>query len=261
MNLNLTNKVFVVSGGGAGIGEAITIAAAKEGAKVVILGRTEIANTPIEHKLKSIEASFLFIKTELSESIHCKKAIEKIITHFGQIDVLVNNAGVNDGVGLENGSPERFVESLHKNLTHYFYLAHYALPYLKVTKGNIVNIGSKTSVTGQGSTSGYAASKGAQNALTREWAVELLPYGIRVNAVIPAEVYTPLYDRWIQTFPNPKEKLADITAKIPLGKRFTTAEEIANTVVFLASEVSAHTTGQILFVDGGYTHLDRAITG
>ena len=123
-----------------------------------------------------------------------------------------------------------------------------------------MNISSKTAVTGQGGTSGYASSKGAQLALTREWALELLPFGVRVNAVIPAEVMTPLYRKWLDTFPDPDHKLAGITAKIPLGKRMTTAEEIAWTVVFLLSERSSHTTGQQLFVDGGYVHLDRALS-
>jgi len=90
--------------------------------------------------------------------------------------------------------------------------------------------------------------------------VELLPYNIRVNAVIVAECYTPLYDRWIKTFDNPEEKLKAITDKIPLGQRMTTAEEIASTVAFLLSNRSSHTTGQLLFVDGGYTHLDRSIS-
>lgn len=259
MDLGLKDKVFLITGGGAGIGRAITIAASKEGANIVILGRSEISGTEFENELKNISAKYQFIKTELSDAYQCKIAVEKTINYFGGIDVLVNNAGVNDGIGLENGSPERFIASMHKNLFHYYYMAHYALPYLKQSKGNIVNISSKTAVTGQGGTSGYAASKGAQNALTREWAVEMLKYNIRVNCVIPAEVYTPLYDRWINTFENPKEKLAAITNKIPLEKRFTTAEEIANAVLFLASEKSAHTTGQILFVDGGYTHLDRAL--
>lgn len=259
MDLEFKNKVFIITGGGAGIGEAITIGAAKESAKVVILGRTDIVGMEIESQLKEIGADYLFIKTELSNAEDCKNAIDKTISTYGSIDVLVNNAGVNDGVGLENGSPEEFIQSMHKNLFHYYYMAHYALPYLKKSKGNIVNIGSKTAETGQGGTSGYAASKGAQNALTREWAVEMLRFGIRVNSVIPAEVYTPLYDRWIKTFENPVEKLEKITAKIPLEKRFTTAEEIANMVLFVASEKSAHTTGQILYVDGGYTHLDRAL--
>ena len=115
-------------------------------------------------------------------------------------------------------------------------------------------------MTGQGGTSGYAASKGAIFGLTREWAAELLPYGIRVNCVVPAEVMTPLYRHWLDTFPNPDVKLQTIISKVPLEKRMTTAEEIAAAVVFLLSEKSAHTTGQHWFVDGGYVHLDRALT-
>jgi len=127
------------------------------------------------------------------------------------------------------------------------------------SKGAIVNIGSKTAETGQGNTSAYAASNGGRNALTREWAVELLPHGIRVNAVIVAECFTPLYETWINTFPNPDEKLKSISEKIPLGKRMTTKEEIADMVLFLLSERSSHTTGQLIYVDGGYVHLDRAL--
>jgi L-fucose dehydrogenase len=162
-------------------------------------------------------------------------------------------------VGLENGSYEGFIASLHKNLVHYYLLAHHALPALKKAKGAIVNIGSKTAETGQGNTSAYAASNGGRNALTREWAVELLKYGIRVNAVIVAECFTPLYETWIKTFDNPSEKLASITSKIPLENRMTTDIEIANMVAVLLSEVSSHTTGQLIHVDGGYTHLDRAL--
>jgi L-fucose dehydrogenase len=96
--------------------------------------------------------------------------------------------------------------------------------------------------------------------LTREWAVELLPYSIRVNAIIVAECWTPLYESWIKTLPNPEEKLKSIISKIPLEQRMTTAEEIANMAAFLLSERSSHTTGQLIHVDGGYTHLDRAIS-
>jgi L-fucose dehydrogenase len=138
-------------------------------------------------------------------------------------------------------------------------LVHYALPALKVSKGSIVNISSKTAITGQGNTSGYTAAKGGQLSLTREWAVELLPYGIRVNAVIPAEVMTPLYQKWLNTFPNPEDKLGEISRRVPLERRMTKPEEIANMVVFLLSGRSAHTTGQHIFVDGGYTHLDRVV--
>ena len=172
----------------------------------------------------------------------------------------MNNAGVNDKVGLEHGGPEQYVESLGRNLLHYYNMTHYALPHLKKSRGAIVNISSKTALTGQGGTSGYASSKGAILALTREWAVELLEYGIRVNAVVPAEVMTPLYRQWLDTFSNPDEKLKTILAKIPLEKRMTTPNEIAAMVVFLLSAQASHITGQHLFVDGGYVHLDRALT-
>jgi L-fucose dehydrogenase len=197
---------------------------------------------------------------ELTDPEQCKLAVESAVEKYGKIDGVVNNAGINDGVGLENGNYEDFLRSINRNLTHYYLMAHFALPQLKKSQGSIVNIGSKTSVTGQGGTSGYAAANGGRNAITREWAVELLPYNIRVNAVIVAECYTPLYDRWIKTFDNPEEKLKAITDKIPLGQRMTTAEEIASTVAFLLSNRSSHTTGQLLFVDGGYTHLDRSIS-
>jgi len=167
---------------------------------------------------------------------------------------------VNDGVGLENGNYESFMASLHKNLIHYYLMAQHALPHLIQSKGTIVNIGSKTADTGQGGTSAYAAANGGRNALTREWAVELLKYNIRVNAVVVAECFTPLYETWINTFENKEEKLASITKKIPLENRMTTVEEIANMVAFLLSDKSSHTTGQIIYVDGGYTHLDRAIS-
>jgi len=122
-----------------------------------------------------------------------------------------------------------------------------------------VNITSKTAETGQGGTSAYAAANGGRNALTREWAVELLKYGIRVNAIVVAESWTPLYEKWISSLPNPEEKLKSIVAKIPFENRMTTAEEIANMTVFLLSPKSSHTTGQLIHVDGGYVHLDRAL--
>jgi L-fucose dehydrogenase len=149
--------------------------------------------------------------------------------------------------------------SLHANLIHYYLMAQACLPHLIKSKGAIVNIGSKTAETGQGNTSAYAASNGGRNALTREWAVELLPYEIRVNSVIVAECYTPMYDKWIKTLENPEEKLKSITDKIPLGNRMTTQEELGAMVAFLLSKKSSHTTGQLIHVDGGYVHLDRAI--
>ena len=260
MDLGLQEKVIVVTGGAKGIGEAISKLIAAEGGVVVIAGRNTADNERAVNEIIAAGGKALAVTAELGKVEDCKKVIAETVAKYGKIDGLVNNAGANDGVGLENGSPERFMQSLQNNLSHYYNLAHLALPYLKTTKGNIVNIGSKVATTGQGNTSGYAASKGAINALTREWAVEMLPYSVRINTVIPAEVWTPLYETWISSLPNPQEKLASITAKIPFEKRMTTSAEIANTTVFLLSPRSSHTTGQIVYVDGGYTHLDRSIS-
>lgn len=254
MNLNLKDKVIIVTGGAKGIGEGITRVLASEGAFPVILGRNENDNKKL---LKEIGTGGQVV-AELNKPDQCKSAVDQVLGQFRRIDGVVNNAGVNDGVSLENGSYEDFIQSLHSNMVHYFLVVQAALPELIKNKGAIVNIGSKVAETGQGGTSGYAASNGGRNALTREWAIELLKYGIRVNSVIVAECYTPLYDRWIQTLPNPDETLKKITDRIPLGKRMTTSEEIANMVTFLLSDKSSHTTGQIIHVDGGYVHLDRA---
>lgn len=259
MDLQLKDKVIVVTGGAKGIGEAIVRSLTAEAAKVVIAGRNQRDNARVVADLEATGAEAYAVTSELTDLDQCKRVIDETLQRFGRLDGLVNNAGVNDGVGLEHGDPERFIKSLSKNLVHYYALAHYALDALKQSRGAIVNIGSKVAVTGQGNTSGYAASKGGINALTREWAVELLPYAIRVNTVLPAEVWTPLYENWINSLPNPQEKLASIVARIPLEKRFTTSEEIADTAVFLLSPRSSHTTGQILYVDGGYVHLDRSL--
>jgi L-fucose dehydrogenase len=259
MNLNLENKIIIVSGGAKGIGLGICKALASEGAIPVIIGRRDSDNLIAIQEIERHGGVAKSVVAELTKPQDCENAIREIVAQFGRIDGLINNAGVNDGVGLENGNYELFMESLHKNLVHYYLLAKYALPELIKSKGSIVNIGSKTADTGQGNTSAYAASNGGRNALTREWAVELLKYGIRVNSVIVAECYTPLYETWIKTFQNPEEKLKQITDKIPFENRMTTSEEIANMAVFLLSDKSSHTTGQLIYVDGGYTHLDRSL--
>jgi L-fucose dehydrogenase len=260
MDLQLKDKVVLITGGAKGIGAAITRACGRESALPVIVDRDEPAARTLHAELHHLGVNSHIFVTDLTDPKNCEHAVAEAIRAFGRVDALVNNVGVNDGVGLASGSPEKYIESLQRNLLHYYNMAHFALPYLKRAHGAIVNIASKTAVTGQGNTSGYASAKGAILALTREWAVELLPFGVRVNAILPAEVMTPLYEQWLKTFPNPEEKLNTILTKIPLGKRMTGADEIAAMAVFLFSPVSAHTTGQHLYVDGGYVHLDRALT-
>jgi L-fucose dehydrogenase len=260
MDLQLKDKVVIVTGGAKGIGAAIVRACIGEGAVPVIVDRDAEAGGQLQNELSGKGPACGLVAVDLSTPEECARAVDQTLKTFGRLDALVNNAGRNDKVGLEHGNPDEYVASLQRNLVHYYSMAHYALPHLKRAQGAIVNIGSKTAVTGQGSTSGYASSKGAIMALTREWAAELLPYNIRVNTILPAEVMTPLYREWLATFPNPEEKLNSVLSKIPLGKRMTTADEIAAMAIFLLSGKSGHTTGQHIFVDGGYSHLDRALT-
>lgn len=257
MELGLRDKVVIVTGGGAGIGGAVTLGLAAEGAIPVVFGRSPLAED-FAAKLNAASPRSVFVQVELMHDPEIGAAVGQVAKTFGRIDGLVNNAGINDGIDLEAG-PDAFRESLERNLIHYYTTAHHCLPWLRKSRGSIVNVSSKTALTGQGSTSGYTAAKGAQLSLTREWAAALRGDGIRVNAVIPAEVMTPLYEKWLKTFDDPEARLEEITRRIPLGQRMTTSEEIADTIIFLLSDKASHTTGQWLFVDGGYTHLDRAL--
>ena len=255
MDLGLRDKIVLVTGGAKGIGAATVKAFLVEDCKVVIVDRDTKAG-PILAKSSGSKARF--VEADLTNLKSCKQAIEQTVSWFGGLDVLVNNAGFNDGLGLET-SPEDFMTSVQNNLLHVYAMTHYSLPQLRKGPGSILNLGSKVSVTGQGKTSAYAAAKGAISALTREWAVALAPEKVRVNCVIPAECLTDQYEQFFQTQTNPeaaKKAIADI---VPFEQRLTTPEEIAQTIVFLASNRSSHTTGQLVFVDGGYTHFDRAV--
>jgi L-fucose dehydrogenase len=259
MNLELENKVILVTGGAKGIGEAITRAFAAEGAIPCILGRNPAEAARLVAELAAAGRRAGAFTCEMTDEAAVRTTVAAVLAQHGRIDCVVNNAGVNDGVGLRHPVAD-FRASLEKNIVQCFVLVQAALDALIASRGTIVNIGSKCAVTGQGGTSGYVAAKGAMNGLTREWALDLAKYGIRVNCVLPAEVMTPLYERWLSSRPDPTASLAEINRTIPLGQRMTTAEEIANTVVFTASPRASHTTGQILHVDGGYVHFDRACT-
>ena len=255
MDLGLRDKIILVTGGAKGIGAATVKAFSAEDCRVVLVDRDTETGTSLE---KFLGSRVSYIEADLTNLEACQKAIEQTVSLFGGLDVLVNNAGFNDGLGLET-PPEDFMISVQNNLLHVYAMTHYALPQLRKGPGCLVNLGSKVSETGQGHTSAYAAAKGAISALTREWAVALAPDKIRVNCVLPAECLTDQYEQFFQSQAKPeaaKKAIADI---VPFEKRLTTPEEIAQTIVFLASDRSSHTTGQLVFVDGGYTHFDRAV--
>lgn len=256
MDLHLQDKIVIVTGGGSGIGAAISLQLAREGAVPVVFGRDPLPPA-LADELRGLGRCG-FRPLELTDETACRDAVASTIAEFGGIDALVNNAGVNDGVDLGAGRAA-FLRSLDTNLVQVYVMTHLCIESIKARRGAIVNISSKTALTGQGGTSGYVAAKAGLLGLTREWAAALAADGVRVNAVLPAEVMTPLYERWLAQRPDPAAALAGITARIPLGQRMTTAAEIADTVVFLLSDRASHTTGQWLHPDGGYAHLDRAL--
>ena len=255
MELGLNDKVVLITGGARGIGAAAVRAFLNENCNVVFVDRDAESGSELA---KSSGPNGRFIEAELNTPESCRQAVEKTVSFFGGIDVLVNNAGFNDGLGLET-PPEEFMNSVRNNLLHVYAMTHYSLSQLRKSQGCLVNLGSKVSETGQGNTSAYAAAKGAIQALTREWAVALAPDNIRVNCVMPAECHTDQYEQFFQARKNPEATMQAIGNLVPLSHRLTTPEEIAQTIVFLSSDCSSHTTGQHIFVDGGYTHFDRAV--
>ncbi|MBA3725164.1 MAG: SDR family oxidoreductase [Armatimonadetes bacterium] len=259
MELGLAGKIIIITGGAKGIGEGIAHAVAQEGAVAVIVGRSDEGNRATAESIRAAGGKAFPIEAELTRTGDSRRAVEAALAEFGRIDGLANNAGENDGVGLETGDTEKFITSLRKNLIHYYEMAKFALPALIESRGSILNIGSKVAETGQGGTSAYAAANGGRNALTREWALDLCKYGIRVNAIIVAECLTPMYERWLTTQPDPAAARATIESRIPFGNRMTTTDEIGAMAAFLLSDRSSHTTGQLIHVDGGYVHLDRPL--
>ncbi|WP_370174292.1 SDR family oxidoreductase [Leeuwenhoekiella palythoae] len=260
MNLQLKNKIVLVTGSAGmpeSIGHTLIFKLADEGAIPILLDRNE-RGYEYQKQLEEKGIPSNFYQIDLADPNQIEDAINKAVNQYGRIDVVINNVGVNDGISLDH-SINDFMYSLKLNLVSFFATVKYALPHLKKSKGNILNVGSKVALTGQGGTSGYAAAKGGVLGLTREWAVDLITYGIRCNALIIAECYTPAYENWIESLENGEEKLEAIKNCIPLESRMTKADEIADTILFTISNRSSHTTGQFLFVDGGYVHLDRAI--
>ena len=259
MDLRLKDKVVIVTGGTKGIGEGIVRSMAAEGAIVLMVNRAGDEGPSIEAALTAQGWNVVYLEAELTEAPECRRVVDTALDRFGHIDVIVNNAGFNSQIDLRS-EPEVFMRGVSDNLIHYYALVHYAHDSLVEHGGNVVNIGSHVSITGQGRTSAYVAAKGAIDGLTREWAAYFADKGVRVNCLVPGSVWTNSYVRWAAQFPDPDERRKMAEHNIPLGRRMTTIEEFADMVVFVASARASHLTGQIIVNDGGYCHLDRVLT-
>lgn len=242
----LKGKVAVVTGGTRGIGFSIVKKFLDNNCKVALFGsREETVNKAIE-ELKSINKDYEVIGfyPNLTNILEVEETFKKIKEKFQKIDILVNNAGISSSTKLEDYEMDEYDKIVDLNIKSVFICSKAVLPYLKESKGTIINTSSMVSIYGQPSGVMYPASKFAVNGITKSLSRELAPYGIRVNAVLPGITETDMVKSL------PKEMIEPLIKTIPLG-RIGTPDDVANAFLFLASDLSSFITGELLSVDGG----------
>lgn len=246
----LAGKVALVTGGNAGIGEAIAKTFAREGAAVLITGRRQQELDRVVTDIGRMSGRAAAVAGSVTDEAHARAAVREAVARFGGLDILVNNAGIGEfGRRIHELDDETWARVLDVNLTGVFRMTRAAVPeMLKRQRGSIVNISSIASVVGIPALPAYAASKGALDALTRAIAIDYAEDGIRCNVVNPGLVATPMA---APLMANP-EQLEPILAHYPL-RRPGTPEEVANLVLYLASDEAAWVTGGTYLIDGGMT--------
>lgn len=239
-------KVALVTGGDSGIGKATAIALAKEGADIAILYLMEDGDAnETKSRIEEIGQKCLLVKGDVGEKTFCKKAVKKVIDTLGKLDVLINNAGEQHvQENLEDISEEQLTKTFQTNIFSMFFMTQAALPHLK--KGSaIVNTASVTAYQGREQLMDYSSTKGAIISFTRSLAQNVMKKGIRVNAVAPGPIWTPLIP---STFP--KDKIPEFGTNTLMG-RAGQPYEVATGFVFLASDDASYITGQTLHINGG----------
>jgi len=243
----LEGKVAIITGGDSGIGQAVAIAFAKEGANIVIvyLKEHEDANEA-KKKIEQHGRKCLLIDGDIGQEKFCLTVVEKTLSEFKKIDILVNNAAEqHPQENIENISEKQLEKTFRTNIFSFFFLTKAALKSLEQSKGTIINTSSVTAYRGSENLIDYSATKGAIVAFTRSLALNLIKKGIRVNGVAPGPIWTPLIT---STFP--KEKVETFGSDVPM-KRAGEPAEVAPCYVFLASNASSYMTGQFLHPNGG----------
>lgn len=249
--MKLQNKVAIITGGSKGIGLGCARIFVKYGCKVVIASRGEEAGKAAEKELTEADHTAVFMPCDVSLEADMRKVIEQTVKRFGRLDCIVNNAGWHPpAMTIDQTSVADFENLLRLNLTSTFMGCKFALPHLRKTKGTIINMSSEVGIIGQAAAPSYVSTKAGQIGLTKALALDLAPEGIRVNAVCPAGVMTPLMQEWADTQYDPQAALEMVDSWHPLG-RMATSEEIGEVCAFLASDEASFITGQAICPDGG----------
>jgi len=250
--MKLKGKTAIVTGSSKGIGEGIARVFASEGADVVVVCRNEAEGLKMTEELKAAGGSAIFIRTDVTSSASIQNLINETVAVFGKLDILVNNAGYHLPKNIEVTSEEEWEFIINTNLRSTFLCSKYAIPHLRKTKGNIINISSMVGQVGQPNAGAYSATKGGQIAMSKGMALDFAPDGIRVNVICPGWIQTPLVEDWFHQQEDPDESRKYIFGQHPLG-RIGTIEECGKAALYLASDDAAFVTGITLNLDGGVT--------
>jgi NAD(P)-dependent dehydrogenase (short-subunit alcohol dehydrogenase family) len=248
----LEGKSVIVTGGSAGIGAAIVRLFAAEGGRIWFGARSGQPGHDLEKELRVAGYEVGFSVCDVAKEAEARAFVRQVVDRAGSIDVLVNNAAVSHVATIETTTLDAWNEVMMNNLTSVFLMCREAIPHLRRSKGNIINLGSTYSFVGAAESGAYAMTKAGVVSLTKTLALELGPDGVRVNALCPGATVTALYHKYIVSQPDAAVAKADLDAKFPLG-RVGTPEDMAKAALFLASDHATFVTGHSLLVDGGYT--------
>lgn len=249
--MKLEGKTAIITGGSKGIGLGCARVFASHGCNVVIAATGVDHGRKAEEELRAAGFNALFVSCDVRSENDMRHLVEKTVEHYGRLDCMVNNAGWHPpAMSIQETSIEDYENLLRLNLTSTFMGCKFALPELIKTRGSIINMSSEVALIGQAAAPGYVSTKAGQIGLTRALALDLAPHGVRVNAVAPAGVMTPLMEDWANTHYDPKAALAMVDSWHPLG-RMATIDEIGEVCAFLASSEAAFVTGQVICPDGG----------